>query len=277
METSIRSSIIQLKIAGLLLGVIFFVPVQAQVVPLPHAHAHNDYNHPRPLLNALSHGFTSIEADVLLIDGNLYVGHDMPEETHELPTLKETYLEPLARIVDEQRGQVYPGYDGDFYLMIDIKTEAEATYRVLKEQLSDYGQMLSTYQNGQYSPGAVTVFVSGNRPLATIRNASARRAALDGRPTDLGKGYSAELMPVISEYYYKVIDWNGQGPIHEEDFQKLKELSDRTHAEGKKLRLWAAPDHERTWRTLLSAGVDLINTDRLAALELYFRNTDGEQ
>ena len=36
--------------------------------PLPRAHAHNDYEHPRPLLDALSHGFCSVEADVHLVD-----------------------------------------------------------------------------------------------------------------------------------------------------------------------------------------------------------------
>ena len=52
----------------------------AQVNPLPNAHAHNDYRHGRPLQDALEHGFTSIEADVLLINGELYVGHAMPPE-----------------------------------------------------------------------------------------------------------------------------------------------------------------------------------------------------
>ena len=37
--------------------------------PLAQAHAHNDYEHDRPLLDALEHGFTSVEADVWLVDG----------------------------------------------------------------------------------------------------------------------------------------------------------------------------------------------------------------
>ena len=37
-----------------------------QVVPLPNAHAHNDYEHKRPLFDALDHGFCSVEADVFL-------------------------------------------------------------------------------------------------------------------------------------------------------------------------------------------------------------------
>ncbi|CAN5909544.1 hypothetical protein BH11GEM2_BH11GEM2_29360 [soil metagenome] len=48
----------------------------AQVIPLEHAHAHNDYEHTRPLAEALEHGFTSVEADIWLVDGQLLVAHD---------------------------------------------------------------------------------------------------------------------------------------------------------------------------------------------------------
>jgi len=44
-------------------------PVQA----LRGAHAHNDYQHERPLLDALAHGFQSVEADVFLVEGKLLV------------------------------------------------------------------------------------------------------------------------------------------------------------------------------------------------------------
>ncbi len=43
--------------------------------PLARAHAHNDYRHHRPLLDALAHGFTSVEADVFLVDDQLLVAH----------------------------------------------------------------------------------------------------------------------------------------------------------------------------------------------------------
>ena len=47
-----------------------------EVVPLTKAHAHNDYEHNRPLYDALDHGFTSVESDVWLVDGELLVAHD---------------------------------------------------------------------------------------------------------------------------------------------------------------------------------------------------------
>ena len=45
------------------------------MTPLTNAHAHNDYEHTRPLFDALDQGFNSVEADVFLVDGKLLVGH----------------------------------------------------------------------------------------------------------------------------------------------------------------------------------------------------------
>ena len=42
--------------------------------PLFQAHAHNDYEHARPLHDALEHGFWSVEADIYLVDGELFQG-----------------------------------------------------------------------------------------------------------------------------------------------------------------------------------------------------------
>ena len=51
-------------------------------VPLERAYAHNDYEHERPLYDALDHGFESMEADIRLNDGDLVVSHHEPR----LPT-----------------------------------------------------------------------------------------------------------------------------------------------------------------------------------------------
>ncbi|MHC4705195.1 MAG: hypothetical protein ACYTFQ_31985, partial [Planctomycetota bacterium] len=69
-------------------------PTVAPVRPLPQAHAHNDYRHDRPLYDALAHGFTGVEADIFLVDGDLYVAHDRHEITPER-TLRRLYLDPL--------------------------------------------------------------------------------------------------------------------------------------------------------------------------------------
>ncbi|WPP50397.1 phosphatidylinositol-specific phospholipase C/glycerophosphodiester phosphodiesterase family protein [Catalinimonas niigatensis] len=258
----------------LLIVFLFFShTINAQVVPLPHAHAHNDYAHARPLMDALSYGFTSVEADVLLIDGELYVGHDMPQGNHSLPTLEEAYLQPLQRVVHNHRGKVYPDYEGDFYLMLDFKTDAEATYTLLKEKLADYQSMLTYAENGEFHKGAVTIFLSGNRPIATVKQESKSLVAIDGRPDDLGKNYASTLMPFISQHFRTVVNWDGEGDIPAAELQKLTELTAKAHAEDKKVRLWASPENEKVWQVLMQAEADLINTDKLSELRNFLINS----
>jgi hypothetical protein len=260
----------------LCLSTFYFGKAYAQLVPLPNAHAHNDYLHTHPLHDALAQGFTSIEADVLLIEGELYVGHDMPREGHQLPTLKAAYLEPLLKIVKENNGQIYPGYEQPVYLMIDLKTAAAPTYNVLKKQLTDFQEMLVADKEGKLTKGAVRIFLSGNRPTQLVYNENVKWAGIDGRPEDIGKGYDASFMPVVSENHFKVVQWDGTGEIPSGERQKLEKLIEKVHGEGKKLRLWASPDNENTWKTLLDAGVDLINTDQLEGLHNFLKDYKAE-
>ena len=44
-----------------------------------NAFSHNDYWREKPLLDALSFRFNCVEADLWLIDDELYVSHDRPE------------------------------------------------------------------------------------------------------------------------------------------------------------------------------------------------------
>ena len=61
-----------------------------------------------------------IEADIHLIDGELYVIHDHPENVDETPLLEDLYLQPLAEHIEEHDGQVLPGQTLPFYLVIDV-------------------------------------------------------------------------------------------------------------------------------------------------------------
>src|SRR4051812_48114397 len=76
------------------------------VIPLIHAHAHNDYEHPRPLLDALDCGFCSVEADVFLVGDKLFVGHSWYELRPER-TLVSLYLDPLKKRIAENGGRVF--------------------------------------------------------------------------------------------------------------------------------------------------------------------------
>ena len=78
----------------------------AEPKPLIRAHAHNDYYHKRPLLDALANSFCSVEADVFLKDGQLLVGHFSFELKKER-SLETLYLAPLAKRVKANGGSVY--------------------------------------------------------------------------------------------------------------------------------------------------------------------------
>src|SRR5256714_6647293 len=79
-----------------------------KVVPLPQAHAHNDYEHKRPLFDALDNGFCSVEADIFLVDGELLVGHARQDLKPER-TLEKLYLDPLRERIKANGGRVHPG------------------------------------------------------------------------------------------------------------------------------------------------------------------------
>src|SRR4051812_49632410 len=90
-------------------------------VPLVHAHAHNDYEHPRPLLDALDRGFRSVEADMWLSKDALLVAHT-PLGLKPERTLQRLYLDPLRERV-KANGAVYKNGPA-FYLLVDVKTDA---------------------------------------------------------------------------------------------------------------------------------------------------------
>lgn len=228
--------------------------------PLANAHAHNDYEHRRPLLDALSHGFTSVEADVHLINGELLVSHNKPLFSKSVKTLQELYLSPLDSVVKANQGRVYPGYEATFYLMIDFKSDAGATYKRLLEVIEPFTHLLAPQ-------GPVTVFISGNRPLRQILSDTSSPVALDGRPNDLMQGVTAEKMPVVSTSFKSLGYWNGNGEVPLDIQLKIRQLCDGAHKEGKKVRLWDTPEDPKVWAVLLHNGVDLLNADDLIKLK----------
>src|SRR6266478_8362098 len=135
----------------------------AEPTPLIHAHAHNDYLHPRPLLDALDQGFCSVEADIFLIDGKLLVGHTR-ETTRPERTLQALYLDPLRERIKKNGGRVYPN-GPEVALLIDLKTDWKTIYPVLRGVLKDYADIFSTFHGGKKETNALTAIVTGNRAL----------------------------------------------------------------------------------------------------------------
>ncbi|MEV6548456.1 phosphatidylinositol-specific phospholipase C/glycerophosphodiester phosphodiesterase family protein [Streptomyces sp. NPDC051597] len=244
--------------------------------PLRRAHAHNDYEHPHPLLDALAHGFTSVEADVFLVDGQLLVAHD-PAGLDPTRTLERLYLDPLMARVRAHHGSVYRGHHRPVQLLVDIKTDGAAAYRELDRRLRPYRRMLSTYAYGRVTPGAVTPVVSGDRGArAPMEAQQVRHAFYDGRPEDLGTAATAAFIPLVSGNWTQSFTWLGTGPFPAAERRRLRAFVARAHAHRQRVRFWATPDlpgpeRDALWRELLAADVDHINTDDLAGLEAFLR------
>lgn len=233
--------------------------------PLMRAHAHNDYAHKRPLRDALEQGFCSIEADIYLVDGELRVGHDRKDLVAGR-TLETLYLDPLAERVKLHRGQVY-AKPAPVTLLVDVKTDGEAVYQALKSRLPRYRSMLSVFEDGKVRPGAVTIILSGDRAVETIRKESTRYVFVDGRMPDLQTAsFDPKLMPLVSDSYGTLFKWNGRDTMPADERAKLTDAVKQAHAAGARIRFWGTPDRSEVWGTMYDAGVDLINTDNLAGL-----------
>ncbi|MGY2066615.1 phosphatidylinositol-specific phospholipase C/glycerophosphodiester phosphodiesterase family protein [Blastococcus sp. SYSU DS0619] len=256
-------------------------PPTSAVEPLERAHAHNDYEHDRPLADALEHGFTSVEADVWLVDGELRVAHDL-EDTQPGVTLQSLYLDPLRDRYRANRGSIHHRWDGSLQLLIDIKSDGPATYAAIDRALRAYAPLMTRWSNGRMKEGAVTAVISGNRPLADMAAQRIRFAGYDGRLADLHSGLPAELMPLVSDNWTNHFTWAGVGPMPEAERQKLHSIVATAHSQGYRVRFWATPDtagtaRDAVWRELIAADVDHINTDDLAGLQAFLLAHDSQE
>ncbi len=254
--------------------------IAAEVTPLTRGHAHNDYEHSRPLLEALDNGFTSIEADIFLVDGKLLVGHNRTDLKPER-TLEKMYLDPLLKRVQANKGSVY-AEKAPVILLVDIKAEGSEVYKRLKQVLPSYSEMLSdtgdkgivnlTGERG-LRQHAVTIILSGDYPFEDVKADKERMVFLDGKLDQPETFKDADLAPLVSGNWTDHMRWDGKGVMPASQEAKLHLMADDIHRRHQKLRLWGAPDNENTWHEVYLAGVDLINTDHLGELRKYLLST----
>jgi hypothetical protein len=243
------------------------LPAEDSPKPLVRVHAHNDYEHKRPLFDALDRGFCSVEADIYLVDEQLLVAHQRSQVKPER-TLQKLYLEPLRERVRKNDGRVYAG-GPEVVLLIDLKTDWKLIYPVLRETLKGYADMLTVFRGDSTETNAVRAIITGYRSKKMFDGEAVRYAAYDGELEDLDSGASASLVPWISSNWGRTFHWRGVGTIPPEEQKKLKEIVEKAHEQGRRVRFWGSPDFPDFWRELVSDGVDLINTDDLAGAQKF--------
>lgn len=239
----------------LFLLVFFSVAAAAQQ---PLIHAHNDYEKPEPLFNALRNKPFTIEADVYPGDG-LFVAHDK-KDLQPARTLVTMYLAPIVQLFAAHNGHISDDTAYAPVLMIDIKENNAAVVAELLKLLAPYGNVFDRSIN----PQAVQIVLSGERGNVDAWKHYPPCIFFDGRPYEQYDSAAIKRVAFISDSYM-----NYMSPKDSIDI-KLQELVADTHKKGKLLRLWAIPDNETYWNKLYSMGIDIINTDKVAACRACF-------
>lgn len=216
-------------------------------------HSHNDYEQKRPLTTAFEARMGSIEADVYLVNNNLYVSHEA-KDINPSKRLDELYLKPLAKLVRKKKA--YP-----LILLIDIKSQADSTLDEIVNQIAQYSAFIQANCPIQF-------VISGNRPRPDKWSSYPHFIQFDGRPNENYTPEQWERIGMVSESFGKYAKL-GQKDIPQETFDKMKTIVNAVHAQNKKVRFWATPDTEGVWEALAKMGVNFINTDSPMALRSF--------
>ena len=253
----------------------FCLFAQAQEYTSSNIHSHNDYESKLPFYGAYSNETGVIEADVFLVNNELFVAHTSKEiASHN--TLKSMYLEPLSSKLKNLGSKAYPSNKA-LLLMIDIKSDADSTLKVIAQQLKTFPDIIANKN--------IKVVISGNRPNPAQWKDYPEFIYFDGR---LNENYTTEELArveMISEDLHELTVWNGKGVLTQADLEKIQSTIKKVHNQNKKIRFWATQDNVNTWMTLMNLKVDFIGTDNVPELthfinnikSMFYQNTEFHQ
>ena len=222
--------------------------VIGQVYTPQNAHSHNDYAQQKLFHLAYNEGFGSIEVDIHLVDRALLVGHDT-KDLKAANTLENLYLKPFL---------AYNQPDRKLQLLIDIKTDAIATLDQLVVLLNKYPTITKN--------GNIKIVISGNTVAPAIFERYPNYIWFDGRVSISYTPMQLARVALISEDYYKVINYKPKWPLDSLTAEKAKNFIDQVHQLKKPARIWGSPDNPAAWEQFMQWGVDYINTDKINEL-----------
>tara|TARA_R110002124_G_scaffold287328_1_gene472922 strand:+ start:12067 stop:13899 length:1833 start_codon:yes stop_codon:yes gene_type:complete len=224
-------------------------------------HSHNDYLQKAPFWEAYANEAASIEADVILQNGNLYVAHEK-ESIKEGHTLSSLYLDPMLKAKN-----LGLGMQKSIILLVDIKTEAYSTLEKVVEAIRPYGALWEDQENP-----FVKIVISGNRPKVEEYVKYPFPIFFDYQSIKETSNLPLEKIELFSLSFKNFSQWNGKGRLVDEDIEKIKAVLKLVHGLGKPFRFWATPDSKTSWKALSELGVDFINTDHPYAANAYLSN-----
>src|SRR5690554_6690750 len=167
-----------------------------------NGHSHNDYVQNQPFYYAHQFDFGSIEIDIFLKDGELYVAHEK-EDIESNRTLKRLYLDPLLEQFTRNNGIVYKD-GGNLQFLIDLKTDAEPTLRALEKELNP----IRHYFDLKNNPNAIRFVISGNMPKPDSFQSYDDIFNFDGRSEIKYTTKQLERVPFFSASLKQFTKWN---------------------------------------------------------------------
>ena len=179
--------------------------------------------------------------------------------------------------IRKKNSMIHP-HDESLLLLVDFKANPNVSARLLDAELEPLKPHLSKVKNGFFYKGRVTVVVSGNRPKkgnlvsrkahstmsgggipqpSRVNTVKERYLFIDGRMRDLRRQEDTLLFPLIS------LDWKvvqlqrlaGRG----EKF--MTKVSSQAHKQGKRVRIWGAPNKEHFWNSMVNSNIDWLSID----------------
>lgn len=228
-----------------------------------NAHSHNDYMQEIPFWQAYYANFGSIEADVFLVKGNLWVAHTEKELSADR-TLENLYLDNISKQIKANKGNIYPDAHKKLQLLIDIKQDYKTSLAALVSTLEKYPEITGN--------SGIKIVITGGRPQPEDFKNYPDYLYFDG---DLDKTYSTDQLKRIGMFSADLpglVKWNGKGIPRDEETAKIKTAVDKAHAQQKPVRFYGAPDFPNAWVNFMDLGVDYINTDHIPDLKK-FMNT----
>ncbi|HSZ86287.1 MAG TPA: phosphatidylinositol-specific phospholipase C/glycerophosphodiester phosphodiesterase family protein [Puia sp.] len=241
------------NVSGCLL-ICLFSSAQPKNYSTANAHSHNDYENPVPFYTAYDAHFGSIEADIFLENGKLFVAHDT-NELKKHRTLEQYYLNPLLHFVQHNNGYAYPDSTAPLQMLIDIKTDSIHTLNKLIETLGQFSALISN--------GRIKWVITGNRPAPKLFNSYPSFILFDG---ELAKKYNNQQMKkivMLSADFKNYSSWTGVGNMATGQRSILTKEITKAHRAHKPIRFWDAPDTIKAWTVLMQLHVDFINTDHI--------------
>lgn len=242
---------------AILIGLIHFsLTVSSQV----KIHAHNDYEKPFPLVNALNNMAYIIEADVYPGKPGLLVAHSR-REIDSTKTLSGLYIHPIIQLFKSNDGYISNDTSYRLTLMIDIKEKGTDVIQQLMQLIKPYQK----YFDRNINPAAVRIVLSGDRGEMGKWKDYPPYIFFDGRPYDSYDSITSTRVPIISDSYFRYV--SREEPLK---MDSLKIVADKVHTQGKLVRFWGGPDNPEIWRAMKEAGVDIINTDKVEECRKFF-------